>query len=266
MGKLNDFGKAVMNGAKTHAPELLVASEIACGFGAVIFAIYGTVKAVKKVESKKQELGRDLTKKEIVKETWTCYIPAAVSETVSVASAIGAHKVNATRTATLAAAYTLSDQAFKEYRSKVVETIGEKKDHEIHTAVSQDKLDKDPITNKKVTIYNGGNGILWYDSLTKEYFEMSKEELRGRILTLTSKIYRETFVSINEWCDIMDFKHMDKALSGVGWNTDDLPYFEMRDPDDLGPCDIDPGIANDGRPCLVLTWNVGPKSDYMNLV
>lgn len=55
---------------------------------------------------------------------------------------IGASSVNLRRNAALATAYTLSESALKEYREKVVETIGEKKEQAVQDAVAKERTSK----------------------------------------------------------------------------------------------------------------------------
>ena len=127
-----DFAKAV-NSAKAaiskHSPEILVGVGIAGMLTTVVLAVKATPKALTLIEEKKEEQEVDeLTPVETIKATWKCYIPAAVTCVASTACIIGASAVNAKRNAALATAYTLSETALKEYKAKVVETIGEKKE------------------------------------------------------------------------------------------------------------------------------------------
>ena len=64
-----------------------------------------------------------LTPAEVVKITWKCYIPAAVTGIAATACVIGANSVHASRNAALATAYHLSSAALTEYKDKVVENL-----------------------------------------------------------------------------------------------------------------------------------------------
>lgn len=128
---------------KKHSPEILTGIGIAGMITTTVMAVRATPKALALLEKKKEEEHvKKLSPVEIVKATWTCYIPAAITGTVSIACLIGASSVSARRNAALATAYTLSTDAFKDYRSKVVETIGEKKEQSVRDAVAKEKIEK----------------------------------------------------------------------------------------------------------------------------
>ena len=81
-----------------------------------------------------------LKKKEIVKLTWECYIPTAAVGLSTIACIIGAHNIHLRRNAALASLYSLTESAFKEYQSKVVETIGKNKELKVRDDVVSDTM------------------------------------------------------------------------------------------------------------------------------
>ena len=86
---VKNFARTALDKAKKNSPELLVAIGIAGFVGTVIVAVKTTPKAVRIVEQKEKKLNRDLTKKEIVKETWKLYVPTAITGVTSIACIIG---------------------------------------------------------------------------------------------------------------------------------------------------------------------------------
>jgi len=253
MGKLNEFRKSVVDVAKRNSSELLLAVEIASGVSAIIFTAIGTVKAVKKVEQKKEELGRDLTKKEIAKEVWPCYIPVVVSEVAQVTSAVERKKVNAKNTAVLATAYTLTDQAFREYKEKVVETIGEKKQHEIMSEIAKDKIRENPPHNNEVIITGKGK-TLCYDPASGRYFECDIETIRKAEAKLNQEITRSMYASLNDYYDLVGLPATSLG-DDLGWNGDSLVEFSYSST-----------LTEDDRPCLVVDFYVQPRADYRRLM
>ena len=127
-----DLSKAVKNAKLTVAkksPEILVGIGIAGMVTTVVLAVKATPKAIVLMEQKKEELKEDkLSPVEVVKAAWKCYIPAAVIGCASITCVVGASTVHARRNAALATAYSLSQSALREYRGKVIETFGEKKE------------------------------------------------------------------------------------------------------------------------------------------
>ena len=107
-----------------HRPEIRTGVGIAGMITTTVLAVRATPKGMQLIDGKEQEEQRELTKLETVKAAWKPYMPAVVTGTLSTACLIGASSVSLKRNAALAAAYTLSDTAFREYKEKVVETIG----------------------------------------------------------------------------------------------------------------------------------------------
>ena len=142
---LKAFGKKVGRGIKKNLPKILVCGSIAGMVTSVVFAVKATPKAMILLDEKKQELGTEkLDVKTIVKTAAPAYIPTAISMVASAGCMIGAMNENDRRNAALAAAYSLSESALKQYQEKVVETIGEDKEKELRQTITLDKMAKQP--------------------------------------------------------------------------------------------------------------------------
>lgn len=91
---------------KKHSPEILTGIGIAGMITTTVMAVRATPKALILIEERKEEIGAEkLEAMDMVKTAWACYIPAAITGTLSVACLIGASSVNARRNAALATAY-----------------------------------------------------------------------------------------------------------------------------------------------------------------
>ena len=117
-----------LNGAakllKKHSPEILTGIGIVGMIATTVTAVRATPKALELIDEREIEEKKRLSNVEVIQTTWKCYIPAAVTGTLSVACLIGASSVNLHRNAALATAYTISEAAMKEYREKTVERTG----------------------------------------------------------------------------------------------------------------------------------------------
>lgn len=239
---------------KKHSPEILTGIGIAGMITTTVMAVRATPKALVLLEKKKEEGHvKKLTPVEIVKTTWTCYIPAAITGTISVACLIGASSVSARRNAALATAYTLSTDAFKDYRSKVVETIGEKKEQSVRDAVAKEKIEKNPVTSREVIMTDKGD-TLCYDALSGRYFKSDIEKIRKAVNNLNCRMRYEMYISLNEFYSELDLETT-RLGDELGWNIDDgyiEPSFSSQ-------------LAADGRPCLVIDYLCAPKYDYGKL-
>lgn len=239
-----------------HSPEILTGIGIAGMITTTILAVKATPKALQLIEAKKQEEAVDkLTPVETVKTTWKCYIPAATTGVASIACLIGANSVNAKRNAALATAYKLSETAFSEYREKVIETAGAKKEKQVRDKVAQQKLDDQPITKTEVIVTEKGNTRI-LEPLSMRYFKSDRELVKKAENILNKRMLHDMFgyVSVNDLYDEIGLDHTELGDS-MGWNVNQLI--------DL---DFSPGIADDGEPCLVLDYsNARPQYNFTSI-
>lgn len=251
---------ALAKGAKIvlskHSPEILTGIGIAGMITATILAVKVTPKALRLIEEKEEELG-DLPKTEVVKACWKCYIPAAVTGTTAVACLVGASKVSLRRNAALATAYKLSETALSEYKDKVIETIGEKKEHAIRDAIAKDKVDKKPIGQSNVIVTGRGESLC-YDPLSDRYFYSDMERLKKAANDLNSRMFDEMNISLNEFYDEIGLKEI-AIGSDIGWDInkgDKIDLYISATPIE------DVNSMYYGRACLVIEFNYPPKYDF----
>lgn len=252
MGKsnLNDIVKSVKSTLVQRSPEILTGIGIAGMVVTTVLAVKATPKALRLLDEAENEKEADLTVGEKIKTCWKCYIPTAVTGVTSVACLVGASSVHTRRNAALAAAYTLSDSALREYREKVVETIGEKKEKVVRDAVAKEKIEKDPVTNKEVIVTEKGD-TLCYDGIFGRYFKSDMESIKRAINKINRQIVCDMYVSLNEFYDELGLNHVPIG-DDLGWCIDD------------GQIEIDfsSQLAEDGTPCLVMNYSVTPRYNY----
>ena len=258
MGKFNlaSMAKSIRAGAIKHSPEILVGLGVSGMIATAVLAATATPKALKLIANRAEEEDcavEDLTTGEKVKACWKCYIPAAVTGITSAACIIGAHSVDARRNAALAAAYALSDSTLREYKAKVVEVVGEKKEQTIREKVAEEKLKKNPINSSEV-IVTGTGTTRCYDDFAGRYFESDIDKIKNAAINLNYQLLNSMYVSLNDFYDELGLEHT-KLGDLVGWRVD------------RGKVDISfsAHLASDGKPCLVLEYNVEPEYDYDRL-
>lgn len=238
-----------------HSPEILTGIGIAGMVTTTILAVKATPKALRIIEEYEEYVlhyREDIKPVDAVKLTWKCYIPAAVTGTVSIACLVGASSVNVRRNTALATAYKLSETALSEYKEKVVETIGEKKEKTIKEAIKKDKIEKDPVQQQNI-IVTGKGETLCYDELFGRYFKSDIDKLKKIENELSFRLRNEDYISLNEF-------YYEVGLDGVvagdslGWNIDRCPKgIEL---------DYSSQLASDGTPCLVVGFGTPPQYDY----
>lgn len=250
--KVSAAFKSLSSAVKRHSPEILTGLGIAGMITTTVLAVKATPKALRLLEDAKKEKGEKLTASEKVKTTWKCYVPAVVTGGVSVACLIGASSVHVRRNAALATAYKLSETALTEYKDKVIETIGEKKEKTVRESIAKDKLEKDPVENKPIIITGTGT-TRCYDLLCGRYFESSREQLERIENKLNRRLLDDMFVSLNEFYNEVGLRDV-AAGHELGWSIDqgkgviELEFSSVLD--------------SSGTPCLAVGFYTPPKYDF----
>ena len=242
-----------------RSPEILTGLGIAGVISTTVLAVQATPKAldlIARAEDKKFDNGHGnkLTVSEKMKVAWKPYIPAAITGIASISCIIGASSVHAKRNAAIAAAYNLSQTALTEYKEKVVETIGEKKEQAIKDKISKDKIKKDPVSKSEVIVTGKGN-TLCYDAFNSRYFYSDIDQIKRAINELNRIMLNQMYVSLNDFYDELNLKHSGNG-DELGWKLDD-GFIEI---------DFSSQLSDDGRPCLVIEYMVAPRYDYSKLM
>lgn len=270
MSKIN-LAKVVKDlslAAKKHSPEILIGLGIAGMLTTTIVAVKATPKAMRLIEEEKRKQNRRLLDEaeknghdecqqidklkpmEVVKVTWKCYVPAAVIGGVSTFCLIGGNSVSLRRNAALAAAYAISETTLKEYRDKVVEEIGEKKEDVIRNKIAQDRVDKHVALDTEI-IDTGCGTTLCLDVLSGRFFRSDIDKLRKATNDLNRQMRDETYISLNEFYYAIGLDGI-KIGDDIGWNID-RGYIDL---------DFRTQLANERVPCLVVDYAIEPRYEF----
>lgn len=239
--------KSLRKTVKKHSPEILTGIGVAGMVVATVSAVRATPKALRLVDEKEIKDGKRLTTSEIVKTTWKCYIPAAITGACSAACIIGASSINARRNAALVTAYTISETALKDYQDKAVEVVGEKKEQAIRDAVAKEKLDRAHVKEREF-ISTGRGETPCFDPLTNTCFKSDIETLRKAENTLNKRMRDELRITVNEFMQEIGLEPCDDSIGEtMGWDID------------KGYIDLDfSSQLVDGVPYLVIGHHVPP--------
>lgn len=247
---LSDIFKRTIYTFKKHGPEILMGLGIFGMLTTTVLAVSETPEALRRIEAKKKEENhKKLTTMQTIQAAGSCYIPAIITGVASTACLIGSSSMSGKRSAALATAYSISETALKEYKSKVVETIGEKKENTIQDAVDRERIERNP-PSQEVLLAEGSGKTLCYDALCGRYFYSDIETLRHSANELNRRMTTgsETYISLNEF-------YMEIGLSVVeigdelGWNVGNgliELYFSSQ-------------LAHGTTPCLVMTFQTMPE-------
>lgn len=243
---LKQIGKFV----DSNSPVILTGMGLAGMITTVVFGIKATPKAEKIIKCEESQLERPLTKVEIVKHTWKCYIPTVAMGAASAACIIGGQSVSLRRNAALAGLYAFTDNTLKEYQDKVIETVGEKKNTDILDGMAKDIVDQNPVN--ELNVIRAGGDHLCYDPLTGRYFRSDIELINRAVNNLNKCLIDDRYETLNDFYYLLGLPEVDSIVGeDLGWNTDKLL--------DLG---FSSQLASNGEPCVVLRYDVAPKFDY----
>lgn len=256
MNKINikKVGRGVQSFFVKRSPAILAGIGIAGMVSSTVMAVKATPLALELINDKKKELNTyELTPVETVMTTWKCYAPAAITCAVSVACIIGSNKVSAKRNAALATAYALSETTIKEYKDKVIETIGEKKEKEVRSAISKDRIEQNPVSTSEVIITGKGDS-LFYEPLSGRYFRCDIERIKKVVNELNRQMIYDSYISLNELYDAIGSKELERNDIGseLGWNIDNS-FIEI---------DYDAFVADSGEPCITMYYVNPPMYNY----
>lgn len=243
--------KGIKASISRHSPEILTGIGIAGMVTTTILAVKATPKAIKLIEAEKRAKHVDaLSPVDTVKTVWKCYIPAVMTGVSSIACLIGSNAINAKRNAALTTVYTLSEMARNEYKEKVIETIGEKKERTIKEKVDAERIKRDPVSKKEVIITEKGT-TLCYDHVFGRYFKSDIDIINRAMNKINREIVINMYASLNDFYAELGLSPVEMGYD-LGWNIDD------------GTIEIEPSsqLADDGTPCLVIDYSVSPKYNY----
>lgn len=240
-----------------NSPVILTGLSVGGFITTVIFASRASVKA-SRILDEEMEYRMDsavyntsevppLSVKETVILTWKCYIPTACMGLVTIACMIGSVSISQRRNAALATVYGLTETAFREYKDKVVETIGKNKELKVRDDISGDHVKANPASSAEVIITGKGE-VLCLDSLSGRYFKSDIEAIRRVVNQVNKELMTNMWMSLNELYFYLGLQSI-KVGDQLGWDVDK----------GLLEVSFSTQLADEGQPCLVINYDVEPR-------
>lgn len=193
------------------------------------------------------ENNRDKTNKEKFLLVWKLYLPAGGMAVTTIAAIILANRIGTRRAAAMAAAYTVAERGFQEYREKVAETIGKKKETQIRDEIAQDRVTRAGINEQ--TIIVGGGDVLFMDRRSGRVFKSTMEEVKHAINKVNHKINGSVYASLNDFYDAVGLSRLPDG-DDFGWSNMLLDvHFSTT-------------VTDDQRPCFEMQFTVEPVRGY----
>lgn len=230
-----------------HSPVLLTAIGVAGVIGTSILSMRAARKADRLLAEAGAKVvpGEDFGLKQEVAATWTAYIPPVVSGTMTITAIVLANRIGAKRAAALAAACTISEKAYTEYREAVVKKFGEKEERQMRNEIVQKHVTDNPPSTGNVLMVSGGDH-LFCEMYTRRYFRSDMETIRKAINDINYQINTEGYATISDFYDLVGLEHTDVS-DEMGWSSDKLMAV-----------DFDPIMSEKGEPCVGISFMTQP--------
>lgn len=215
-----ELAKTISKTLKQNSPIIMMGMGISGFVMAGISIGTNTPKAIQLLEEKKKELEvDDLTPVETVKTVWICYLPAATLMVLSAAAIICGQSVSLRRNAMLATAYAFSEKTFDDYRKKVVDVVGDKKERDIRDEiVKENAREIKPISNNVVE--TGKGTTLCFEPMTATRFRSDGDHIRKAKNILCEQILKDGYASLNDFFELLGLEEASKSVMGqeYGWH------------------------------------------------
>lgn len=249
MSKFETFLKTAKEELSEHSPEILTGLGIASMFSSIIFSIWATPKAEKAIEKKKKETNKEkLDFWETIGVSWKYYVPSAVSFAAGTACIIGSDTIAKKRTAAIAAAYSITETALTEYKSKVVDELGESKDKKVREQIIEEKIRENPPKSNEVIITNKGE-TLFYETISGRYFKSDIERVRRAENELNRNMRSDIQISVNDLYMMLGLPITNQVNDGIGWDIDH-GYIEFI---------FSAHMSEDEQPCIAIDYRTPPR-------
>lgn len=246
MISLRDMSKNVEKFTHDNSPVVLTAVGTVGVVTTGILAAKGGMKAADILREEDSEL----TNTEKAAKTWKCYVPAATSGVLTCGAVICSSQISTRRTAAMAAAYSLSERKLNEYRDKVLEKVGEKKEEEIRAAVNQDRVRGTYSTELGLT---GKGDQICYDSMSGRYFLSTVEAIKFAMNKVNFMINSDGHASLSDFYDALGLE-TNGFSEEVGWTSEELM--------DISFTTV---LTSDDKPAICLDYNTKPVRNYFRI-
>ena len=290
---------------KKHSPEILVVGGVVGLVASGVMACKATTKLSAILDDSKEQIelfDKVAANPEMVNEEYTVedaekdkkivkvqtavkvaklYAPAVAIGVVSIGAIFASNNIMRKRNVALGAAYATVDQAFKDYRNRVVDRFGEELDKELRynlktkevketvedengkkkTVKRNIKYMDSPMPSEFAVIYDDGCAGWTKDPEDNKFFLIQQQRYANE------RLKRRGYLSLNEVYELLGFPST-KAGQVVGW------LYDCKDPNYKGDNFVDFGLYNvDYEPNrdfvngyernIILDFNVAPIIDFM---
>lgn len=244
--KINNF-------FKNNSSTLLT---IVGSIGVVVTAVMSardTIKATKRINYQRGYQMKEFNTKEKIKIAAPCYIPTVLSGVSTILCISAANKLNKNMQKSLASAYILLDQSYKEYRKSVKEVFGEEGGRTVIENMADDKLEKTPVTKQP-------NTDIFFDYFSLQFFNSTLETVIAAEKAANEMLQSQGYVSLRTIYSLLG----EPVLGSdnlLGWSIGAGELYGYEN------IEIETTLMKreDGTQYYVIDFNCEPTEDYLRL-
>lgn len=232
---------------KKDAPPLLIFA----GIGGFVTTVYLAVKATPKALEIQKGFNEETTFWEKTKALAPVYIPTFTVGMSSIACILAGTNMYNRRLGAMAAAYKITETAYREYKDGVIEAFGEKKEKIVRDKIAEKKMEETAhLAPEQVP----EGKYLYYDASTGGYFWSSDTDIGKIENQLNSVLLVDGYISVNDLREALGNEPIDIGDS-IGWHCDwGLITINCNS--------ATAKVSPNGVPCRVISYDPMPGYDF----
>lgn len=241
---LTQLSGALSKGIKSHSSIIL---SVAAGVGVITTAyLTGVASYEAALIIKGHEEGEGIyadRRERVIERTklvWKLYIPAGISAISTIGCIAGSNRIASKRALAATTALAFTERAYSEYRDKIVQEFGERKDQSIRDQVVADQIKENP---PPAYIISGAGNVLCCELFTGRYFTSDMETLRKAQNDLNDKLLKHDYATMSDFYYMIGLPPTGVS-SHHGWESTKQMALVFSTT-----------LSDDNRPCITFEYN-----------
>lgn len=227
---------------RKNSPEIMAGMAISGVVGTAYLAHEAGYRMGSDEARRPPAIGFRLRSKERFQKYWKIYIPPVTTGVLTIACIVGGTRISRSRTAAITAAYSLTERAFSEYKEKVQEKLGERKEQTLKDELAQDRVRK--ITTSPDVILVGKGSIMCIELRSGRPFLGDMELIKRAEVEINDRVVRCDYATLAEFHTEIGISPTPDAMD-IGWVHDR----------GLLKLDISTTLSDRDIPCIAFDYN-----------
>ena len=238
---------------RTNSPVLLTIVGAIGVVGTAVLSVRAGAQAHEALFLEQSRREEPMTFREEFGLVWRYFIPPLSVAAVTVTAIVASNRIDARRAAAMAAAMSLTDKAFADYKDKVVEVIGPKGEDKVREAQAESYLRNNPYDSLNVHRIGPGD-MLMYDTLIGKYLVGDVQTVRKIHNDLNKRLFQGSHsqIMVDDYCSALGIPPFD-ATRDLFWQPENPLEFDTNKAK----------VAEDGTPCVVILCLNLPRSMWI---